>query len=176
MTVEEIRNGIPDAIPFPDELAALVGWLNENSYPISGYFELCADDGNTMSYWFGFRDVESRLGQFGAGPDGSLYCIWDDGHGSYPIVHMGSEGQENKVLALDFVGFLRLLAIGYGEIGFEDMSLPPVEDKSNPRFTQWVTEVFKVSIPVCGAEIVEAAKIESHDFQSWINAVLEEFG
>mgnify|MGYP000495302089 CR=1 FL=1 len=173
--IEAIKNGIPNNLTIPDELELLVNWTQQNGYPISGCFELRADDGDTMFYWFGFRDVESRLGQFGAGADGSLYCIWDDGKGNFPIVHMGSEGDENKILANCFIDFLRLLAIGYEEIGFEDMSEPPEVNDSNPKFQSWVTNTFSVSIPKCGSEITDQAQTNGQDFNVWINKVIEKY-
>ena len=175
MELEEIKNGIPDSIPCPKELGLLVNWVQQNGDPISGYFELRADDGDTMFYWFGFRDVETKLGQFGAGPDGSLYCFWDNGMGNYPIVHMGSEGNELKILASNFVDFLRLLAIGYDEIGFDDLSKPPVEDCSNVTFQNWVTEEFGVSIPSVGSVITEPAQSANPDFEKWVDAVSEKY-
>jgi len=174
-TLAEIKKGFPETVPCPEELALLVDWVKRNGYPISGYFELRADDGDTMFYWFGFRNVEKQLGQFGAGPDGSLYCVWDDEKGGYPIIHMGSEGQENKILASSFVDFLRLLAIGYGEIGFEDMASSPEENESNPTFQAWVKETFHVSIPNCGVEITNQAQEAKPDFQEWINAAFEKY-
>ncbi len=172
MKTEDIKKGFPETLPFPKELALLIDWVNENGYPISGCFELRADDGDTMFYWFGFRDVESKLGQFGAGADGSLYCIWDTETGVYPIVHMGSEGDEIKVLAENFVDFLRLLAIGYDELGFEELTSPPEEDESNPVFQQWVKKQFGVSIPKVGSEL---SINENLDFESWVNKALKQY-
>lgn len=174
-TFAEIKKGFPESVLCPEELKLLVDWVEKNGYPISGYFELRADDGDTMFYWFGFRDVENQLGQFGAGPDGSLYCVWNDGSGKYPIVHMGSEGQENKVLASSFVDFLQLLAIGYGEIGFEDMANPPEESELNPVFQAWVKETFQVSIPNCGIEVTNQAEANKFGFQEWIDEAIEKY-
>lgn len=166
MLIDEIKKGIPDNLEIPGELDSLVEWVEENGYPISGCFELRADDGDTMFYWFGFRDVEKLLGQFGAGADGSLYCIWDNGTGEFPIVHMGSEGDSLFVLAPNFVEFLRLLAVGYSEIGFEDLNLPPEEDESNEIFSEWVSETFDVEIPSIGSEVT--SKYSGPDFQKWV--------
>ncbi len=173
MLIDEIKNGIPDALVIPSELNKFVEWLEKNGYPISGCFELRADDGDTMFYWFGFRDVEKQLGQFGAGADGSLYCIWDNGTGEFPIVHMGSEGDSLFVLAPNFVEFLRLLSIGYSEIGFEDLNLRPEEDESNEIFTNWVSETFNVKIPSIGSEVT--SKYTGPDFKVWVDEVSEKY-
>lgn len=170
-----IKSGFPESLPCPSELEELIDWTQRNGYPISGYFELRADDGDTMFYWFGFRDVETKLGQFGAGPDGSLYCVWDAGSSRYPIVHMGSEGQENKVLASNFIDFLRLLAIGYDELGFDDISMPPDEDESNRKFKSWVKNRFGVSIPRCGNEITNVAQANEPNFQQWIDVAIDKY-
>lgn len=175
MDYSYLKNGFPKSLPCPPELEELVDWTQSNGYPISGYFELRADDGDTMFYWFGFRDVETKLGQFGAGADGSLYCVWDAGGGRYPLVHMGSEGQENKILASNFVDFLCLLAIGYSELGFEDMSLPPNEDESNPKFRAWIEKRFVITIPSCGLEITKVAQDNEPNFQQWIDASIKKY-
>ncbi|WP_104042003.1 SMI1/KNR4 family protein [Vibrio hyugaensis] len=175
MKFEDIKKGIQNEIPYPEELTLLVDWVESNGYPISGYFGLRPDDGDSMFYWFGFRDVESKLVQFGAGPDGSLYCIWDNDAGGYPIVHMGSEGGELKILASSFVDFLRLLAIGYDEIGFNDLSEPPVEDCSNVEFQTWVEGEFGVDIPSIGSAITEPAEAANPDFAKWVKDALDKY-
>lgn len=175
MSPDQIKAGFPKEIPFPQELQQLCDWTSENSYPISGYFRLRADDGKGISYWFGFPNVTSRFGIFGLGPDGSLYAIWDDGQGGYPVVHLGSEGQNNMVLASDFIEFLRLLAVGYGELGFEELSQPPCDVEQNAIFKAWVENQFTTSIPTVGTDITLPAQTRHPNFQEWINDVLEKF-
>ncbi len=175
MKLDEIKNGIPKSIPCPEELSMLVDWVEQNGYPISGSFELRADDGDTMFYWFGFRDVETKLGQFGASSDGSLYCFWDNGTGNYPIVHMGSEGDDIKILASDFVEFLRLLAIGYDEVGSDDLTQPPIENCLNPQFQNWVKSQLNVDLPSVGSQITDVAESSSPDFAAWIDAMCDKY-
>ena len=172
----DIKNGFPENIPCPFELEKLTKWENKNGYPISGSFELRADNyKDAMFCWFGFKDVDSVLGLFGNGADGSYYCIWDDQSGNYPIVYMGSEGQDNKILASNFIDFLRLLAIGYEDIGSDDMNYPPLEDKSRPDFQEWVSKEFTVKIPSTGAAITEQAQNFHIDFSKWIETVCEKY-
>ena len=51
----EIQKGFPATITFPVELGMLCDWLEKNGYPISGYFELRADDGEAIYWWFRFQ-------------------------------------------------------------------------------------------------------------------------
>ena len=171
MQTERLQNTFPAEIPVPDALVQLCAWHETHGYPdgypISGDFELYADVHNSIEMWFGSPAVVDRFGVFGAGPDGSLYAIWRQDDGRQPIVHLGSEGENNWVLATDFVEFLRLLAIGYDEIGFADLEQPP-ESPPNQPFARWVSQRFAVSIPATGAEITASAQVTHDDFQSWI--------
>ena len=143
--------------------------MHENGYPISGYFELSSHEDETIRLWFGSDKAVGHLAQFGSGPDGSLYCIWRQEDGRTPFVHMGSEGQNNIVLASDALGFLRLLAVGYDEIGFVDLSSPPEnKEEVNPAFQTWVTSTFNVTIPLTGQEITRPAQETHDDFEKWI--------
>ncbi len=170
----EIKKGFPSSITFPAELGILCDWLAENRYPISGYFELRADDGEAIYWWFRSHAADDRLAPFGAGADGSLYCIWKQNDGREPIVHLGSEGDALMVLAADMKEFITLLAIGYGEIGFEDLSVPPQEEEDiNPNFQKWVEDTFSVKIPATGEEIVDRATKKHEDFPAFVASVTE---
>lgn len=168
MNAQESAESFPASIPLPRELRALCDWLETNGYPISGAFELRKHEVETICLWFGSERAVGHLAQFGAGSDGCLYCIWRQGDGRSPIVHMGSEGQDNVVLASDALGFLRLLAIGYEDIGDADFSSPPEPDCANPAFQAWVSETYGVTIPKTGSEITLTAQETHGDFQSWI--------
>ncbi len=175
-TFQKIQKGIPNTISIPKELELLCNWLDTHNYPISGYFELRADDGETMRYWLGVENLSNRFGIFGAGSDGSLYAFWINDEGQQKIVHLGSEGGQLYILADNFIDFLRLLAIGYDEIGFADLEqtisdwntsqgFPPNEG-INPIFQDWVKTTFKTSIPLKGNEIVS---IKDASFSDWVH-------
>jgi hypothetical protein len=171
MDITKIRNRFPAGIAVPPELESLCTWLAKHGYPISGGFELYADEHESIRHWFGTDAVNDRFGVFGTGPDGSLYAIWRQDDGRTPIVHMGSEGQNNFVLAGKMLDFLRLLAVGYDEIGFADLAAPPDGDGVNPAFRRWVEETFRTRVPATGVEIRSPAQASHQDFQSWIDAV-----
>ena len=172
---ESIKSGFPETISFPTELGLLCDWHEENGYPISGSFELRADDGKAIYYWFRSHAADHYLAQFGAGADGSLYCIWKQKDGREPIVHLGSEGDALMVLAANMRDFIRLLALGYDEIGFEDMSVAPSDAECiNPNFQAWVTETLGLVIPDRGSEITNAASKEHDDFEAFVSAIHSE--
>ncbi len=167
-----IKAGFPSTITFPEDLGLLCDWVEKNGYPISGYFELRADDDEAIYWWFRSHAADNRLAQFGAGADGSLYCIWKQEDGREPVVHMGSEGDALTVLGGSMKEFITLLAIGYGEIGYEDLSAPPSHKECiNPRFQKWVAEAFKVDIPATGQGIVDSARNSHEDFEAFVASV-----
>jgi hypothetical protein len=177
---DKVRKGFPEGFPFPVDLEMLCDWVGQNGLPISGYFRIFVDEErDAVSYWMGFDDVSRYLGVFGSAPDGSMYALWrDEVNNTYKVVHMGSEGGELFILAHNFVDFLRLLAIGYDEIGFCDLSKTPQEnegydeDTMNPRFAEWVTATFNVTIPKTGNEIVN---IYDKSFDNWVQDQLSEY-
>jgi hypothetical protein len=172
-TADEIEAKFSPRIALPHELRQLCSWVQTHGYPISGCFEIRANYYDAIRYWFGKDTVTDRFGMFGAGADGSLYNLWIQDDGRIPIVHMGSEGENNFVLASNFKEFLRLLAVGYDEIGFDDLSVPPKSEDINPEFQSWVRETFQVSIPTVGTEITLPAQAQHQDFQAWIEQVLK---
>lgn len=100
------------------------------------------------------------------GADGSKAAFWIDEQGNQRIVHLGSGSGSvlTCVLAEDPVDFLRLIAIGYGEICWNDQyAAPPNEGRGpghlfvhpNIPFQNWVTETFHAAIPKCALEIVK---------------------
>ena len=174
MNADALASTFPTTIAFPPELRAMCEWVATNGYPISGYFELREHDDETLRCWFGTDAAIGDLAQFGAGADGSLYCLWRSPDDQLPIVHLGSEGDAIFVLAPTPVEFLRLLAIGYGELGFADFDSPPSEedepDNINGDFQRWVSTTFNVTIPNIGAKIVSPSHKRHTDFQNWIYA------
>jgi hypothetical protein len=172
MDAQSLAESFPPGFELPPEFRSLCTWVEVNGYPISGYFELCEHDDETIRCWFGSDAAVGELAQFGSGPDGSLYCLWRCSDGRAPIVHMGSEGENNIVLASSPVDFLRLLAVGYDEIGFADLDAPPVEDEDDPTvnviFQRWVAGTFNTTVPKTGSEIVAPAQASHDDFQSWL--------
>lgn len=122
-----------------------------------------------LKYWFGGEENEEinrRLCVFAqSGAEGSECAFWLTDSGELKIVHMGSGSGSTLscVLADNAVDFLRLLAIGYDEICWdEDFPYPPNERpdadmivKPNIKFQNWVTETFGVDIPKTALEIVK---------------------
>jgi hypothetical protein len=174
MDANSLSKSFPAGIELPSAFRALCDWVAKNGYPISGYFELREHDDETIRCWFGCDAAVGDLAQFGAGADGSLYCLWRCPDGRTPIVHMGSEGDNNFVLAATPVDFLRLLAVGYDEIGFADFDAPPPvgtgESSVNRSLQQWVEDSFGVTVPQTGSEITRDAQASHDDFQAWINS------
>ena len=110
----------------------------------------------TLRYWFYGKDrelaaeIEQRLCVFArSGSDGSMCALWINDAGETKIVHMGSGSGSTMtcVLAHNGLDFLRLIAIGYDEICWdENFSMPPNSDGGdfivhpNVEFQQWIKE------------------------------------
>ncbi len=139
-----------------------------------------------LQYWFGeeYEEVEQRLCVFAqSGGEGSECALWLSDSGETKIVHMGSGSGSilTCVLADNMVDFIRLLAIGYDEICWdEDFPYPPNERpgadmlvKPNTEFQDWVRQTFGVEIPRTALEIVKyPARMDDDssedEFFNWI--------
>ncbi|AXA92821.1 hypothetical protein DPH57_17705 [Massilia sp. YMA4] len=155
----------------PAKLRALCDYLDATDYPISGWMRL-RPEGDALGAWFGPEsDAWRALAGFGSGPDGSIMAFWlYDGReiSAAPIVHLGSEGNALHILADNLDDFLRLFAIGYNELGFDDLSQPPDEPESAAGLRQWLESSFSVIPPEVGIDIVRYAQARHPDFESWV--------
>ena len=125
-------------------------------------------DPGDLKYWFGGDDndeVINRLCVFAkSGGEGSQCALWQTDNNEVKIVHMGSGSGSvlTCVLADNAVDFLRLIAIGYDEICWdENFPYPPNENddemlvRPNIKFQDWVKQTFNVDIPRTASEIVK---------------------
>lgn len=145
-----------------------------------------------VSDWWRFQnnlddDIDDRLCVFAqSGADGSQCAFWLNDDNQLKIVHIGSGSGSALccVLADNAVDFLRLLAIGYDEICWDDdFHLSPNECrefKVNPNleFQQWVAETFDVSIPKNALEIVKIPaqygdENSNDEFCCWIHKYID---
>ena len=109
-------------------------------------------------------EVKRRLLVFAhSGADGSECALWLDDEGRTQIVHIGSGSGSMMtcILVKNALDFLRLLAIGYDEICWdEDYPFPPNSNKDNTfvhpntQYQEWVQNTFHTTIPKIGLEVV----------------------
>ena len=109
-------------------------------------------------------EVKRRLLVFArSGADGSECALWLDDEGHTQIVHIGSGSGSMMtcILVKNALDFLRLLAIGYDEICWdEDYPLPPNSNKDNTfvhpntQYQEWIQNTFHTTIPKIGLEVV----------------------
>lgn len=170
-----IRKRISSNISIPKELKLLCEWYDNNRYPISGDFDFYASNWDMLDYWYGIDNIYDRIGIFGITSDYSFYALWLDEDENQKVVHIGDEGSELYILADNFLDFLRLLAIGYDEIGFARQSMTVQEwntiiekDKNygvNKKFQEWVKNEFNTQIPIRGNEITN---FKDESFKNWL--------
>jgi hypothetical protein len=170
---DRIKAEFPAGVGMPVELRQLCDLVERIGYPFSGEMRL-SPEGEGLKSWFGDGcEAWRQLAGFGAGPDGSILALWlyagpDATHA--PVVHLGSEGDRLIVIADDFRAFLSLLAIGYLELGFDDLGRPPEHPQTAERLRRWLSATFGIEAPVTGIELVRAAQSRHPDFERWINA------
>ena len=109
-------------------------------------------------------EVRRRLLVFAqSGADGSECALWlhDEGHTQIVHIGSGSGSMMTCILVKNALDFLRLLAIGYDEICWdEDYPLPPNSNKNNTfvhpntQYQEWVQNTFHTTIPKIGLEVV----------------------
>lgn len=128
--------------------------------------------------------LQQRLCIFArSGSEGSQCAFWLDNDGRQHIVHLGSGSGSilSCVLADDAVDFLRLLAIGYDEICWNDNFADPPNTRTNEpyihpntAYRDWVSTTFHTTIPVNALAIVRhPAEMGDHNspdpFCRWIS-------
>ena len=170
---DRIEAEFPPGVTMPDELRGLCDLLDRTDYPISGYMKL-RPEGEGLKGWFGAgSEAWHQLAGFGAGPDGSTLASWlyaGRDVASAPVIHLGSEGDQLVVLADNLRDFLALFGIGYGELGFDDLSQPPEEPESAERLRAWLAAEYGIHCPETGIELVRHAQARHPGFAAWVHA------
>lgn len=133
------------------------------------------------------EEVKRRLLVFArSGADGSECALWLDDEGRTQIVHIGSGSGSMMtcILVKNALDFLRLLAIGYDEICWdEDYPLPANSNKDNTfvhpniQYQEWVQNTFHTTIPAIGLEVVTPHSMDDEatddPFLKWFLEVTE---
>lgn len=191
---------------FSEPLRLLFEWVDEQGHVVTGsdgdlYGSLCGGawvgtavelrgytSEQTSSYalsWFGqvAEDPAARLWPFArTGDEGSMAALWLDDDRRTRIVHLGSGSGSllTCVLADNALDFLRLLAIGYPEICWnEEFAASPQPwdedaDTVNAPYRDWLHCTFAAGIPETALEIVREP-VEMGDpatrdpFCRWVN-------
>ncbi len=172
MPANKLAKSFPQSIPCPEPLQKLYDFEQKlgKRETISGLFELSLHNDNAVANMFTHDRAVGHIAIFGQASDGSSYAVWLRPDGKLPVIRLDSEWQSNSVIASDALEFLRLLAIGYDEIGgYTDHSVPPDGDGRNPEFQTWVRKTFAVTIPKIGDEIITPAVMANDDLQTWID-------
>lgn len=134
------------------------------------------------------EEVKRRLLVFAqSGADGSECALWLDDEGRTQIVHIGSGSGSMMtcILVKNALDFLRLLAIGYDEICWDEYySLPPNSDKNemfvhpNTQYQEWVQNTFHTTIPAIGLEVVTPHSMDDEvtddPFLNWFYEMTDE--
>ena len=134
------------------------------------------------------EEVKRRLLVFAqSGADGSECALWLDDEGRTQIVHIGSGSGSMMtcILVKNALDFLRLLAIGYDEICWDEYySLPPNSDKNemfvhpNTQYQEWVQNTFHTTVPAIGLEVVTPHSMDDEvtddPFLNWFFEMTDE--
>ncbi len=142
------------------------------------------DEVDRIAAWLGpVREGLPTLWPFcRTGADGSMAALWRAPDGRNLIVHVGSGSGSllTCVLGENAVDFLRLIAVGYDEICWnEDWRSPPAPEPDHPiingPFRTWVETTFDTTIPATGFDVVrDVAEMGDTDTTDvwcrWVNA------
>jgi hypothetical protein len=171
---DRIAAEFPPGVAMPDELRQLCAFVERTDAPFSGLMNL-GPEGEGLRAWFGEGcEAWRHLAGFGNGPDGSIFALWLYGGldtTRSPIVHLGSEGDRLVVIADNLRAFLALLAIGYDELGFDDLAKPPEKPQTAEPLRQWVLSTFGIEAPRTGIELMRQAQMRHPSFERWIESV-----
>jgi hypothetical protein len=147
----------------------LYGSLSDSNHPVGTQVELRGYTAEqTATYarsWFGDvgKDPAARLWPLAqTGGEGSMVALWLDDERQTRVAHLGSGSGSllTCVLAENGLDFLRLLAIGYEEICWNEEFVDPPKpwnehgDTVNAPYRDWLQSTFCVSIPATAFEIV----------------------
>lgn len=168
MLADAIQAKFPRGVRIPEDLRKLCAFADENGNSVSGCFELVPDSAEA---WFGDDEAASRFAVFGNGPDGSLIALWlyrEMEAAQAPVVNLGSEGDDNIVLAANIREFLKLLGIGYSEFGPNYVQGEPDDPDSASELREWLREEFGIETPETAAPILAEAKRLHPDVEEWI--------
>lgn len=155
---------LPAGVTLPEPLTRAWAWMeaqgfgftNEHGYFLTPYpgrsqLGVVFSPNESLTGWFepgepGHDDLVPLCEIAG---DGSCCALWNDA-GTTRFAALGSDG-DTFLLADSAVDFLRLIAIGYDEIGFADaVTEPPYEEESveaHAPFRAWVEQEFGVEVP-----------------------------
>ena len=213
--IHQLQKKVPTGMQIPPALIGLYDWIEEKGYFVdhsenrTGFLfspqklkESWSDTGREggthiafeaigsedLKYWFDRDDPEihQRLCVFARSvEDGSQCALWLNEESETQIVHLGSGSLLTCVLAENGVDFLRLLAIGYEEICWNEAFANPPNTLNqdfivhpNREFQAWVQTKYEVSIPETALEIVkhpvEMGDEDSEDaFCKWSDGMAE---
>jgi hypothetical protein len=158
-------------VKVPELLLRLLEFQNQIEDWYSGYFELASFGHEGLIHWFDDDVAASQFIQFAHNADGSLYCFWLYGGrliDSAPIIFLGSEGQNNAVLANNLKDFFALLAEGYEELGFPSGRLEKLETEANRKLRDWLRGEFDITPPIDPEKNIADAQANHPNLEKWI--------
>ena len=198
---DQMLSRVPRGIEVPEPIRMLIEWVDGSGFVTRGddgelYGSLSGqwpmgpgtnivlrgsppDEADLVAAW-GPISHETVWPFCRTGSDGSEAALWKSPDGQTLVVHLGSGSGSTLacVLGDDAVDFLRLLAIGYDEICWnEDWHLPPEAEPNhevfNEPYRRWVETTFGTTIPTTALELIPAPAAmgdESDDaWCRWLN-------
>lgn len=172
MIADSVQSCFPDGVRLPDAIRCICDFFDANGYPISGCFELNTRGDDAASWFPNNTDIQRQIAVFGNGSTGSTYALWlthsanpDDA----PVVVLGSEG-DFKVLAESPAQICQLLACGYDELEWDDLSTTPTCHDETTPFRQWIADKLGLDCPSTGASIAQRADDRFPGFADWVTA------
>jgi hypothetical protein len=179
LKLEDFAGNFPSNVEIPDLMIKLLNFQNANDSFCNGNFELIDKGVLASETYFEYNlEVAQKVIVFGHEPDGAMYAYWlydEKDITTAPIVFLGSEGTDNKVVANSLEEFLMLLTVGADGTGYAGYNLkaewyvPPPENRL-AKFREWLAGLG--IYPGDAKTIVDNAKQSHPDFDRWIEEKL----
>jgi len=171
MKPSEIESTFLKRKHLPEPIVDICRYLEANGYPISGCFEISKIGIHDVAAWFeGDLEAQAAFLPFGRGACGDVYAIWlteELSPDAAPVVMLGSEGQL-EVLAVDATQFVRLLCLGYSEIGLNDPDDEPTDFDATIGFRSFIQTKYRFDLPSTARPIFDEARSRFPSFAEWV--------
>ncbi len=145
------RNRLPSGLEFDDGgRAAALDWTKENQQEADQFVLFMIDEvASNYGYW---RYDGQSLDEA-------------------PLVYLSSEGVDNTVLANSLEDFVRIIALGAGNLGMWRQSYEDVRlDENTTRFREWLSAEMGIVAPTTAEAraIIETARGQHPDIDQWV--------
>ena len=168
--LEKVKKGFPANIHFPTFIEKIIAWEEAQTDRtwLGGRFEMNTIGHAYVESFIDKEEIQQLFAPFGHTGDNYPYCIWQQEDGRQPVVFFGQTSGA-KVIAKDIESFFVLVALGYQEVGYEDLTTTPDNELyMNENFQAWIQETLQITLPINGKAIEDEAVQTFGNLDAWL--------